>query len=67
MKAHVMVNHDKDFTHLHGSSFFITGEQHETLSLKFRSSSADQVLDIMRKLRSPFFPSFKCLPLVSFG
>ena len=41
-----------------GFSFFITEEQLRTLPLKFRSGSAERMLDIMRKLRSPLYPMF---------
>lgn len=55
----VKTNYEKLYTRLQGFSFFITEEQLNTLPLKFRSGSAERVLDIMRKLRSPVYPIFQ--------
>ena len=54
----VKTNYEKLYTRLQGFSFFITEEQLKTLPLKFRSGSAERVLDIIRKLRSPVYPIF---------
>lgn len=58
MEQQVKVEYENLFTRLQGFSFFITEEQLQTLPLKFRSGSAERVLDIMRKLRSPVYPIF---------
>lgn len=58
MEAQVKVNYENLFTRLQGFSFFITEEQLKTLPLKFRSGSAERLLDIMRQLRSPLYPMF---------
>ena len=56
MEELVKVNYEQLYTRLQGFSFFITEEQLQTLSLKFRSGSAERLLEIMRKLRSPLYP-----------
>lgn len=58
MEELVKINYERLYTRLQGFSFFITEEQLKTLPLKFRSGSAERVLDIMRKLRSPVYPIF---------
>lgn len=58
MEAQVKVNYENLFTRLQGFSFFITEEQLKTLPLKFRSVSAERLLDIIRQLRSPVYPIF---------
>lgn len=59
MEELVKVNYDEQlYTRLQGFSFFITEEQLQTLPLKFRSGSAERLLEIMRKLRSPLYPMF---------
>lgn len=58
MEELVKTNYEQLYTRLQGFSFFITEEQLKTLPLKFRSGSAERVLDIMRKLRSPVYPIF---------
>ena len=58
MEELVKVNYAQLYTRLQGFSFFITEEQLETLPLKFRSGSAERLLEIMRKLRSPLYPMF---------
>ncbi|UKK50218.1 hypothetical protein L6472_09295 [Prevotella sp. E13-17] len=58
MREQVKTNYEKLFTRLQGFSFFITEEQLRTLPLKFQSGSAERLLDIMRKLRSPLYPMF---------
>ena len=58
MEAQVKVNYESLFTRLQGFSFFITEEQLKTLPLKFRSGSAERLLDIIRQLRSPVYPIF---------
>ena len=58
MEAQVKANYENLFTRLQGFSFFITEEQLKTLPLKFRSGSAERLLDIMRQLRSPVYPIF---------
>ena len=58
MEELVKTNYEKLYTRLQGFSFFITEEQLKTLPLKFRSGSAERVLDIMYKLRSPVYPIF---------
>lgn len=59
MEQQVKVKYENLFSRLQGFSFFITEEQLKTLPLKFRSGSAERVLDIMRKLRSPLYPIFE--------
>ena len=56
MEAQVKVNYENLFTRLQGFSFFITEEQLKTLPLKFRSGSAERLLEIIRQLRSPVYP-----------
>lgn len=56
MEELVKVNYEQLYTRLQGFSFFITEEQLQTIPLKFRSGSAERLLDIMRKLRSPLYP-----------
>ena len=58
MEAQVKVNYENLFTRLQGFSFFITEEQLKTFPLKFRSGSAERLLDIIRQLRSPVYPIF---------
>ena len=58
MEAQVKVNYEDLFTYLQGFSFFITEKQLETLPLKFRSGSAERLLEIMYSLRSPIYPIF---------
>ena len=58
MEAQVKVNYENLFTRLQGFSFFITEEQLKTFPLKFRSGSADRLLDVIRQLRSPVYPIF---------
>ena len=59
MRAQVKVNYENLYSRLQGFSFFITEEQLKTLSLKYRSGSAERVLDIMRQLRSPLYPMYE--------
>lgn len=59
MEEQVKANYENLFTRLQGFSFFITEEQLKTLPLKFRSGSAERLLDIMRQLRSPVYPIFQ--------
>lgn len=58
MEEQVKANYENLFTRLQGFSFFITEKQLKTLQLKFRSGSAERLLDIMRQLRSPVYPIF---------
>lgn len=58
MEELVKVNYEKLFSRLQGFSFFITEEQLKTIPLKFRSGSAERLLDIIRQLRSPVYPIF---------
>lgn len=58
MEELVKVNYEQLYTRFQGFSFFITEEQLHTIPLKFRSGSAERLLDIMRKLRSPLYPMF---------
>lgn len=67
MEAQVKINYENLFTRLQGFSFFITEEQLKTLPLKFRSGSAERLLDIMRQLRSPLYPMFPSANRASFG
>ena len=64
MEQQVKVEYEDLFTRLQGFSFFITEEQLKTLPLKFRSGSAERVLniiDIIRNLRSPVYPIFSLI------
>ncbi len=54
----VKTNYERLYTRLQGFSFFITEEQLQTLPLKFRSGSAERLIEIMCKLRSPLYPMF---------
>ena len=58
MEAHVKDKYEDLFTRLQGFSFFITEEQLKTLPLKFRTGSAERLLEIMCLLRSPVYPIF---------
>ncbi len=58
MEELVKANYEQLYPRLQGFSFFITEEQLQTLPLKFRSGSAERLLDIMRQLRSPFTQCF---------
>ena len=58
MENQVKIKYEDLFFRLQGFSFFITEEQLKTLPLKFRSGSAERLLDIMRILRSPIYPLF---------
>ena len=58
MEELVKAKYEQLYTRLQGFSFFITEEQLVTLPLKFRSGSAERLLEIMRKLRSPLYPMF---------
>lgn len=58
MDNQIKAKYEELFDRLQGFSFFITEEQLKTLSLKFRSGSAERLLDIMRQLRSPVYPIF---------
>lgn len=58
METQVKIKYEDLFFRLQGFSFFITEEQLKTLPLKFRSGSAERLLDIMRILRSPIHPIF---------
>ena len=58
MEELVKVEYPNLFTRLQGFSFFITEEQLKTLPLKFRTGSAERVIEIMRRLRSPLYPMF---------
>lgn len=58
MEELVKDNYENLFTLLQGFSFFISEEQLKTLPLKFRSGSAERLLEIMRSLRSPVYPIF---------
>lgn len=58
MEELVKVNYEQLYTRLQGFSFFITEEQLQSLSLKFRSGSAERLIEIMCKLRSPLYPMF---------
>ena len=51
MKELVKKKYENLFTRLQGFSFFITEEQLQTLPLKFRSGSAERLIEIMCKLR----------------
>lgn len=54
----VKTNYERLYTRLQGFSFFLTEEQLQTIPLKFRSGSAERLLEIMYKLRSPLYPMF---------
>ena len=56
MEELVKANYEQLYPRLQGFSFFITEKQLQTLPLKFRSGSAERLLDIMRQLRSPLYP-----------
>ena len=58
METHVKDKYEDLFTRLQGFSFFITEEQLKTLPLKFRTGSAERLLEIMCLLRSPVYPIF---------
>ena len=58
MEEQAKVKYANFFTRLQGFSFFITEEQLQTLPLNFRSGSAERLLEIMCKLRSPLYPIF---------
>ncbi len=58
METQVKIKYEDLFFRLQGFSFFITEEQLKTLPLKFRSGSAERLLDIMRIVRSPIHPIF---------
>ena len=58
MEELVKVNYEQLYTRLQGFSFFITEEQLHTIPLKFRSGSAERLLEIMHKLRLPLYPMF---------
>jgi len=58
MREQVKINYENLFTRLQGFSFFITEKQLQTLPLKFRSGSAERLIEIMCKLRSPLYPMF---------
>lgn len=58
MREQVKINYENLFTRLQGFSFFITEEQLQTLPLKFRNGSAERLIEIMCKLRSPLYPMF---------
>ena len=59
MAEQVQAKYPDLYHRLQGFSFFITEEQLQTLPLKFRSGSAERLLEIMRKLRSPLYPMFE--------
>jgi hypothetical protein len=56
MEEQMKTSYEQLYTRLQGFSFFITEKQLQTLPLKFRSGSAERLLDIMRQLRSPLYP-----------
>lgn len=58
MEELVKTNYEQLYSRLQGFSFFITEEQLQKLPLKFRSGSAERLLEIMYKLRSPLYPIF---------
>ena len=58
MEIQVKDKYEDLFTRLQGFSFFITEEQLKTLPLKFRNGSAERLLEIMWRLRSPVYPIF---------
>ena len=47
MKEQVKINYERLFSRLQGFSFFITEEQIKTLPLKFRSGSAERLIEIL--------------------
>ena len=47
METHVKDKYEDLFTRLQGFSFFITEDQLKTLPLKFRTGSAERLLEIM--------------------
>ena len=49
MRAQVKIKYENLYTRLQGFSFFITEDQLKTLPLKFRSGSAERILDIIQK------------------
>ena len=53
MREQVRVHYENLFTRLQGFSFYITEEQLKTLPLKFRSGSAERLIEIMCQLRLP--------------
>ena len=55
MEEQMKTSYEQLYTRLQGFSFFITEKQLQTLPLKFRSGSAERLLDIMRQLRSPLY------------
>ena len=59
MDEKVKVHYEKLYSRRAGFSFFITEEQLKTLPLKFRSGSAERLLEIMRQLRSPLYPMYE--------
>lgn len=59
MENLVMVHYANLYTRLQGFSFYISEEQIQTLPLKFRSGSAERLLEIMYKSRSPLYPMFE--------
>ena len=58
MEELVKANYEQPYTRPQGFSFLITEKQLQTLPLKFRSGSAERLLDVMRQLRSPLYPMF---------
>ena len=58
METQVKDKYEDLFTRLQGFSFFITEEQLKTLPLKFRTGSAERLLEIKCQLRSPVYPIF---------
>jgi len=58
METQVKDKYEDLFTRLQGFSFFITEEQLKTHPLKFRTGSAERLLEIMCLLRSPVYPIF---------
>ena len=47
MEEQVKINYERLFSRLQGFSFFITEEQIKTLPLKFRSGSAERLIEIL--------------------
>jgi len=47
MEEQVKINYESLFSRLQGFSFFITEEQIKTLPLKFRSGSAERLIEIL--------------------
>ena len=58
MEELVKTNYEQLYSRLQGFSFFITEEQLQKFPLKFRSGSAERLLEIMCKLRSPLYPIY---------